>query len=154
MKKFAPAITLPSSLLIDPTKEPLHVILDPYKGITHVPSDLASSASPGLFVFTELNRCFDRQGKVSEGLLANVIWGFNQCGHDQATVGQGLAELRSKGYISYSDARGNPISETNFDPQKPIWIRYTEKFKKIFVKEGPVHILRLPTFAPTTKPAE
>lgn len=132
---FKPSISLPSSLLIDPTKEPLQVILKTYSGITHVPAELAIGNGPDLMVFIELNKCFKRANHVSEGMLANVIWGFEQCGFDPKHVAQGLAELRKKDYIRYTDESRTPIHEFDYNPKKPVWIRYTTKFTDLFIRK-------------------
>lgn len=130
-KNHATAVTLPSSMLIDPRAEPLKTILSRYTGITHVPSDLDGTA---LMVFIELNKCFKKAGKVAEGLMPNIIWGFEQCGYDPKHVASGLTALRHKNYIFYSDAAGLPIREYGFDPRWPVWIRYDKKFRDLFIK--------------------
>lgn len=132
-KRPGQQIHLPSTLLQDPTKEPLKVILTPYHGITHVPSELGNS-DVTTFVFIELNRCFQKAGFVAEGMLANIIWGFEQCGYGPNHVAGGLSQLRKLGYIQYTDERNNPIYETNFDPKKPVWIRYAPKFTELFIR--------------------
>ena len=91
---------------------------------------------PDLMVFVELNKCFKRQGNVAEGMLANVLWGFGECGYDQRHVAAGLARLRVLDYVLYTDERRVPISEFGFDPKKPVWIRYTNKFTALFVREN------------------
>jgi hypothetical protein len=90
---------------------------------------------PDLMVFVELNNCFKRQKNVSEGMLANVMWGFEQCGYAPDHVAAGLTALRKKGYITYTDERRVPLSDYDFNPKKPIWIRYTRKFTDLFIKE-------------------
>lgn len=132
------SVILPSSLLLDPTKESLQVILTPYKGLTHLPSDLMTIKSPAQMVFVELNKCFKKAGNVSEGMLGNVIWGFQQCGYDAKYIAQGLTQLREMGYIMYTDANRVPIYELalDFDAKKPIWIRYTPKFTDLFIREA------------------
>ena len=117
LAKPSQKIFLPSSVLQDPTKEPLKVILSPYKGITHVPSDLGRE-DVATFVFVELQRCFTKAGNVAEGMLSNIIWGFEECGYDPRHVAAGLTQLRKLDYIFYSDERGNPIYEQNFDPNR------------------------------------
>ena len=126
-------INLSTSMLLDPTFEPLHQILPSYQGITHVPSDLDG---PALMVFIELQKCFKKAGKVCEGLLPNIVWGFEQCGYDPRHVAGGLTKLRHLEYIHYSDAGRNKVSEYLFDPKKPVWIRYSPKFLNLLVK-GP-----------------
>jgi len=133
--KPQPSVILPSSLLVDPTKEPLKIILTPYRGITHVPSELAAANGPDTMVFIELNKCFKKAGFVAEGMMGNIIWGFEQCGFDPRHVAAGLNGLRKRGYIHYTDESGVEIFEYNFDPAKPIWIRFSKKFQDLFVKE-------------------
>lgn len=128
------SVILPSSLLIDPTKEPLHIVLKPYSGITHVPPELASSSGPELMVFIELNKCFEKAGFVAEGMLANIIWGFENCGYDPRHVAAGLTSLRSKDYVYYTNGSREKLSEVFFDPHKPIWIRYDKKFTDLFIR--------------------
>jgi hypothetical protein len=135
-KKPPQSVILPSSLLLDPTKEPLTIILSPYKGITHVPAELAMGNGPDLMVFVELNNCFKKANHVAEGMLNNVLWGFNECGYDKKHVAAGLTKLRERGYITYTDERRVRISEFDFDPKKPVWIRYTDKFISLFIREG------------------
>lgn len=126
-------VYLPSSVLEDPTREPLKIILTPYQGITHVPSELGHN-DVATFVFIELNKCFKKAGFVAEGMLNNIIWGFIQCGYDPRAVAAGLTKLRALGYVWYSDERGNPVFEQDFNPKNPVWIRYTEKMRDLFVR--------------------
>lgn len=126
-------IFLPSSLLENATQEPLNIILRPYSGVTHVPSDLGQGGTETL-AFIELQKCFQKAGFVAEGMLGNIIWGFEQCGYDPRAVASGISKLRTLGYIYYSDERGNPVHEQNFNQEKPIWIRYTEKFRSLLVR--------------------
>jgi formylmethanofuran dehydrogenase subunit E len=130
------SVILPSSLLLDPTKEPLTIVQAPYFGITHVPTDLAIGNGPDLMMFVELNKCFKKANQVAEGMLANVLWGFEQCGYDPRHVAAGLTELRKKGYLLYTDEGRVAIAEFNFDPKKPVWIRYTKKFTDLLIKES------------------
>ena len=131
--KAPQSVILPSSLLLDPTKEPLDIVQPQYAGIREVPSEL-QFRGPELMVFIELNRCFKKAGHVAEGMLANVMWGFEQCGYDPHHVAAGLTGLRKLGYLAYTDERRVPILEYNFDPKKPIWIRYTKKFTDLLIK--------------------
>ena len=135
MKQMSKAITLPSDLLINPNKQPLRVILPSYQGITHVPSDItAGGNTPELMVFIELNKCFQTQNCVAEGLLGDVIWGLEQCGYANKYVASGLAKLKELGYIQYTDGRSTLIHDLFFDPNKPIWIKYTKKFTDLFAQ--------------------
>ena len=113
--------------------EPLQILIKPYQGITEVPNDVGSGG-PETLVFVELQKCFKKAGFVAEGMLSNIIWGFEQCGYDPRAVAAGLSKLRELGYVFYSDERSNPVHEQNFDPNKPVWIRYTPKMCKLFIR--------------------
>lgn len=126
------SIQLPSSMLIDPKKEPLKEILPFYRGITHVPSEIDG---PALMVFIELQKCFDKAGRVCEGLLGNLIWGLQEVGYDAKHIAAGLTQLREKEFIFYSDESGNRISSLILDPtSKIMWLRYGKKFLDVIVK--------------------
>jgi DNA-binding transcriptional ArsR family regulator len=128
-------IYLPTSVLQDASKEPLKIILTPYRGITHVPFELGNGDTATL-VFVELQKCFKKAGNVSEGLLSNIIWGFEQCGYDPRAVASGLTKLRELGYVYYSDERGERVTEQDFNPKVPLWIRYTDKMTSLFVRSS------------------
>jgi len=128
------AITLPTTVLQDATMEPLQILVKPYLGIKYLPADL-SNRDTATMVFVELTKCFKKAGFVAEGLLGNVIWGFKECGYDENHVAAGLSKLRARGYIFYSDSFRNRIAEYGFDVKKPIWIRYTDKFKDLLIRE-------------------
>lgn len=139
-QKPKPSVVLPSSLLQDVRKEPLQVVAKPYLGITHRPSDVTGGVAG--VVFDLLLSCFQRQQQVAEGLLPNLIWGFQECGHDPRMVAAGLTELRSKGYLYYTDPIGNRISEHNFDPKTPVWVRYQPKLLNLLVRPSGATELR------------
>lgn len=134
-KRLDPRIYLPSSVLVDPKREPLDIILTPYRGITHVPSEVALGGTETL-VFIELQKCFKKAGFVAEGMLGNIIWGFEECGYHSQAVASGLMKLRELGYVYYSDERRNPIHEQDFNPENPVWIRYGEKMMDLFVRSS------------------
>lgn len=131
-----PSIIMPDSVLQNSKKEPLNVVIKPYQGLKRIPSDL-NDGGLACLVFYGLVQCFQKQQEVCEGLLANIVWGFEQCGYDPKYVAQGLTRMRDLGYIYYStEQKGAEISETNFDPKKPIWIRYRPKMLDLFYSGG------------------
>jgi hypothetical protein len=132
------AFNLSTDLLENPNKEPLQILFKPYLGLKEIPSELAHGNETTL-VFIGLQECHKKAGFVAEGLLGNIIWGFEQCGYDPRAVARGLTRLRDLGYIRYTDPLGNTIHEATFDPKNggiPIWLRYTDKMVKLFVREG------------------
>lgn len=133
--KQRPSVIMPGSVLRDIKKEPLSIVIPVYQGLRNIPIELKNQTTPEGFVFAGLVNCFQRAGFVAEGLLGNIIWGFRECGHPEKKVAQGLTKLRNLGYLYYTSAqRSDVISETNFDPNKPIWIRYSTKMLDIFYR--------------------
>lgn len=132
--KPTPSVILPSSLLENTTQEPLKVIVAPYQGVSHLPSDIQAH-KPALLVFLDLLACFESQKCVAEGLLPNLIWGFAQAGRDSRIVAEGLSALRQLGYLRYSDPFGNTIQEHGFDERIPVWVRYQPKLTNLLVRK-------------------
>mgnify|MGYP000222757479 CR=1 FL=1 len=124
--KPKPSVVMSTDILVDSTKEPLLVIVPLYRGMSEVPSEI-SSGNQATLVFMGLHQCFAKDGRVAEGLLSNIIWGFENSGYDPKHVALGLTELRHRGFIRYTDGWGNPVHDHEFDPKRPIWIRYTDK---------------------------
>lgn len=128
-----PSVIMADSVLRNTKKEPLHVIVQKFQGFKSIPTELRDVKTPEGLVFAGLANCFRKAGFVAEGLLPNIIWGFTECGHDAKRVAQGLTKLRSLDYIFYStNQRSETVSETNYDPSKPIWIRYSTKMIDLF----------------------
>jgi len=136
---------MPDSVLQNSKKEPLNVIIKPYQGLKRIPQEVNNGGVECL-VFYGLAQCFQKHKEVCEGLLSNIIWGFGECGYDAKYVAQGLTKLRELGYIFYSsEQRGAAVSEYNFDPLKPIWIRYTPKMIDLFYREANANGIILPS---------
>lgn len=133
-KPLPQQVILPSSLLGDTTKQSLQVLIPKYGGVKTVPADLGQNDVAAL-AFHALLDCFHKAGNVAEGELKDILWGFEQCGLDPRAIASGLTKLRALGYVYYTDPLGQKISEHNFDPKKPIWLRYSEKFMMLLVRE-------------------
>lgn len=126
-------IYLPSSILQDATVQPLLKLRPGFVGVKQVPADLGQNDVAAL-VFMALVECFKKAKNIAEGELKDLIWGFEQCGHDPRAVAAGLTALRKLGYIYYTDPVGNKIAEHNFDPKKAIWVRYADKLVNLFAE--------------------
>lgn len=130
------SIHLSTDLLIDPTMQPLMTLRPDFVGVKEVPAEIGENGVAAL-VFVDLVECFKKAGKICEGKLNDLIWGFNQCGRDPRAVAAGLTHLRKLGYIYYTDPLGAKITEHNFDPKQLIWIRYSDKLLKMFAETRP-----------------
>lgn len=126
-------VILPADLLQDTKQQTLQTIIKPYAGYKYLPADIGQNGVACL-AFRGFLDCFKKANHVSEGTLPDIIWGFEQCGYDPRAVAAGITALRALGYIYYTDPLGNKITEHNFDPKKPIWLRYTQKFLNLLVR--------------------
>lgn len=126
-------VILSADLLQDARKQDLQVIFSPYQGCQIVPAEVGQNGVAFL-AFQGLLQCFEKTGNISEGQLKDILWGFEQSGHDPRAVAAGLTKLRALGYTYYTDPLGNRISEHNFDPKKAIWLRYSSKFLALMVR--------------------
>jgi len=134
MKRPPQQVFLPSSLLENPNQQPLLQLRPSFRGVKEIPPELGTGDVATL-IFVSLLDCFKRAEKVCEGLLGDLIWGFEQCGIEPRATAAGLTRLRVLGYIRYTDETGSNLSEINFDPTKLIWIRYTSKFLNLIASE-------------------
>lgn len=126
-KRPVQAFNLPSSLLENATHQKIQVILKPFVGCKLIPAEVGQNGV-ALLAFQGLLQCFQKAKNVSEGELKDILWGFEQSGHDPRAIAAGLTKLRDLGYVYYTDPLGARITEHNFDPKKAIWLRYSEKF--------------------------
>lgn len=111
----------------------LKVLRKGYLGYKENSVDLPSD-SPGAYLLRAFDTIFKKQGNVCEGVLTDIIWGLRQSADfKDEMIGAALTQLRSGGYIYYSDPNGNKLSEVELiESGKPIWVRYTDKFMNCF----------------------
>jgi hypothetical protein len=134
-KKTVPQSVILSSDLLDNTKaQGLTIIYPKYKGCKEIPAEVHGNGV-ALLTFHALVQCFEKKGNVAEGELPDLIWGFEQCGYDPRAVAAGLTELRRQGYLYYTDPLGVTITEQNFNPKHPVWVRYTPKLLGLLAHE-------------------
>lgn len=77
-------------------------------------------------VMHALFSCFDRQKEVREGLVGDLLWGFEQCGIPAGCSAVGLMELNNQGYLKFQ-APDNTYINFQSDQIGKAWIRYQKK---------------------------
>lgn len=70
--------------------------------------------------------CFQKAGHVSEGLIGDLLWGFEQCNIPPRLTFEGLVQLESFGYIRFQAKDGAFISKES-TLLESAWVRYTPK---------------------------
>lgn len=100
------------------------------------PFFLAIQAIPGLLpdeaqiVLRLLFDCFERRGHISEGLIGDLIWGFEQCGIPAELSFNGLMQLKKYGYIKFQAKDGQFVDHTS-NKLESAWVRYEQKLKDL-----------------------
>lgn len=72
--------------------------------------------------------CFEKAGNVQEGLIGDVLWGFEQTINPvpPEVTFQGLNQLRLFGYLKFQAPDGTFIDPTS-DQIGKAWVRYEQK---------------------------
>jgi hypothetical protein len=90
-----------------------------------IPGSLSTEAAK---VLEALFDCFEKAGTVQEGLIADMIWGFQQVNppiDGQVTVA-GLLRLQKEGYIRFQ-SRDNEYTEMTKNNIGHLFVRYQPK---------------------------
>lgn len=78
-------------------------------------------------VLAMLVQCLKQNKHVQEGLIGDVLWGFQQVGYDPLNTYTGLAGLEKLGFIKFQ-APDNAYVSLDSDQAGKAWIRYQPKF--------------------------
>jgi hypothetical protein len=93
----------------------------PFSGLINaIPYTLPSEAQ---IVLRALFDCFERARSVQEGIIEELLWGFEQCGLPRQLTAHGLVFLEKAGYVRFQTRDG---VFTDFASAKTAdsWIRY------------------------------
>ena len=77
-------------------------------------------------VMHALFSCFERQKSVQEGLVGDVLWGFEQCGIPAGCTAIGMVELEKQGYVKFQTP-DNAYVDFQSDKIDKAWLRYQPK---------------------------
>ena len=96
----------------------------PYSAVyKEIPTNIAPEAQ---IVLHCLFSCFDRQKSVQEGILEDLIWGFEQSGTHRVCTITGLKELLKLGYIKVQ-AKDNAYIDFTSEKIGEAFMRYQPK---------------------------
>lgn len=110
---------------VDMTPQPLRKIRPAYRARAAINPLLPDIAK---IVISLLFDCFERQGNVQEGLIGDVLWGFEQPvnGLPPEVTFHGLNQLRLFGYLKFQAPDGSFIGPESGMIGKA-WVRYEPK---------------------------
>jgi hypothetical protein len=117
---------------VDATPQKLRTkIKSLYKAQKDIPKLIPAEAQ---IVLQCLFSCFDKQRKISEGLVKDIIWGFEQSGIPQPASLVGLKQLENLGYISFNGPDGGKVSIFS-DRLPDLWVKYEDKLLDLVYEE-------------------
>lgn len=118
-----PASVMTMEVTVDVKKQELKQVREFSAMVNRVPVTLIPEAQ---IVLQALFDCFSRAGSVEEGIVADLGWGFSQCGIPPQCTAVGLKELEKQGYIKFQ-APDNVFIDCLSDKIDEAWVRYQKK---------------------------
>lgn len=100
-----------------------------------IPGNLPGAAQITLQCFFS---CFEQQKNVKEGLIGDILWGFEQAGIPIQCSIDGLRELHRLGYLKFQ-AKDNEFVSFDSDKIQSAFIRYEKKLLDM-VYENPTSV--------------
>jgi hypothetical protein len=88
-----------------------------------IPTTLPSEAQ---IVLRALFDCFERARSVQEGILEELLWGFEQCAIPRKLTAHGLVFLEKAGYVKFQTRDGIFVDFVSAK-LRDTWIRYQPK---------------------------
>lgn len=86
-------------------------------------------------VMEALFDCFEKARSVQEGIVEELLWGFEQCGIDRRVTGTGLFLLEKHGYLKFQ-GRDGAFIEFISARTADTWVRYQPKFlEMVYAKD-------------------
>ena len=97
-----------------------------------VPTTLPPEAQ---IVMKALFDCFERARSVDEGIIEELLWGFEQCGIPRKLTGTGLFLLEKHGYVKFQTRDGSFVEFISARTADS-WIRYQPKLlEMVYAKD-------------------
>jgi hypothetical protein len=112
---------------VDVSPQPMRTILPYIKSVQNIPSTLSAEAQ---IVLQALLSCFEKQRNVSEGLIGDVMFGFDACNIPPLCTYAGLKDLHKEGYIKFQ-AKDNTYIDLESDKAGSAFIRYQPKLLEL-----------------------
>ena len=112
---------------VDMKMQPLRDVRPVIHAPKVIPGDLDQA---GTMVMALLFKVFERQQYIKEGLIGDLLFGFDQCGVPSDMSIMGLKDLNKKGYIKFQ-AKDNTYVSIDSDKAGSAWIKYMPKLKSL-----------------------
>lgn len=88
-----------------------------------IPGSLSAEAQ---VTMRALFDCFEKCGAVKEGLIEDLLWGFEQCGIPRKLTAKGLVDLEAASYL-YFETPDNTLITFEAARIHECWVRYQPK---------------------------
>jgi len=115
------SLTLEATVDVNP--QPLRKMLPYHSAARKIPSTIPAEAQ---IVLQGLLACFEKQGDVSEGLIGDIIWGFEAGKIPPECTYTGLKQLAELEYLKFQ-ATDNSYVDITSDSAQSAWVRYQQK---------------------------
>ena len=109
--------------VVDATPQPLKQLRPFIQAVSAIPALLPAEAQ---IVLQNLLSCFEKQGNVSEGLIGDILFGFNACNIPSECTYVGLKQLSDAGYIKFQ-AKDGTFVPLESDQATGAFVRYQKK---------------------------
>lgn len=126
--KIVNSMTMEATVEVAP--QPLKKIKPFAVACMNIPTTLPAEAQ---IVLQALFSCFERQNNVSEGLIGDVMWGFENAGIPAECSYKGIIQLGRLGYIKFQGPDNAYISE-NGNLEKA-FVRYQPKMLEMIYEK-------------------
>lgn len=100
--------------------------------VASIPSSLQAEAQ---MVLQALFDCFERSGSIQEGIIEELMWGFEQCGFPRKLTAHGLVFLEKAGYVKFQTRDGSFVEFVSAKT-KDSWIRYQPKLLEMVYEKA------------------
>lgn len=109
---------------VDVKQQELRTVRPYVKAINNIPPALPEQAQ---LVLHLLFSCFEKQGRVQEGKLDDMLFGFVDAGgFPFELIRDGLTQLQKQGYIRFQ-SQDNAYLDLSVKNSAFIWVRYEKK---------------------------
>lgn len=122
-----PVASVEATVEISPQKLRTKVMRPFEEACWSIPMDISENARK---VMRCLIDCFTKAGEVREGIVKDVLWGFEVSGHSPVDTAYGLVDLKRAGYVGFEAPDGTEVDEhSQFLAQ--CWLTYKRKLLDI-----------------------
>lgn len=118
-----PASVSTMNAQVDATPQKLKTLRPFHTALKQIPSVLPAEAQ---ILMGALFDCFTKQNTIKEGVLKDLIWGFEQGGIPRHCTAKGIKQLRDLGYITIKGPDNSRVA-VEADRIEECWMCYEKK---------------------------